>query len=101
MSIAYGLMEQMKYNDKGQLINGNFLDYKLPTAVDSPDFDAAFVETNDPTGPYGNKSLGEPPAITPAPAIRNAVANATGVRVASLPLDPEKLAMAFKDAGIA
>ena len=100
MSIAYGLTEQMKYNDKGELINGNFLDYKLPTAVDSPDFHVAFVETDDPTGPYGNKSLGEPPAISPAPAIRNAVFNATGVAFNSLPLDPEKLVTAFKKAGL-
>ena len=100
MSIAYGLMEEMRYNDKGALVNGNFLDYKLPTSLDSPDFHVAFIEHEDPTGPYGNKSLGEPPAIAPAPAIRNAVMHATGVAFNTLPLDPEKLAMAFKDAGL-
>lgn len=100
MGIGYGLTEQMKYNNKGQLVNGNFLDYKLPTSVDSPELEAAFVETDDPTGPYGNKSLGEPPAIAPAPAIRNAVFNATGIAFNDLPLDPEKLTMAFKDAGL-
>lgn len=59
-----------------------------------------FVELNDPTGPYGNKALGEPPAIAPAPAIRNAVLHATGVAVDSLPLAPQKLFEHFARAGL-
>ncbi len=100
MGIGYGLSEQMQYDGKGKLLNGNLLDYKLQTSMDSPELNAEFVETDDPTGPYGNKALGEPPAIPPAPAIRNAVLNATGVAFHSLPLYPEKLVAAFKEAGL-
>jgi len=81
-------------------MNGNLLDYKLQTSMDSPELYAGFVETDDPTGPYGNKALGEPPAIPQAPAIRNAVLQATGVAFNSLPLHPEKLVSAFKKAGL-
>ncbi len=68
--------------------------------MDTPELHVGFAETYDPTGPYGNKSLGEPPAIPVAPSIRNAVFHATGVAFNSLPLNPEKLVMAFKDAKI-
>lgn len=53
-----------------------------------------------PTGPFGNKALGEPPAIPVAPAVRNAVLNATGVAVDSLPMDPQKMVKHFKEAGL-
>mgnify|MGYP000016542138 FL=1 len=49
------------------------------TMMDTPDIKADFVELDDPIGPFGNKALGEPPAIPGAPAIRNAVLHATGV----------------------
>ena len=75
-------------------------DYKLPTSMDTPELHAAFVETDDPSAPYGNKSLGEPPAIPVAPAIRNALLHATGVAVNSLPLNPQKLVEAFTAAGM-
>lgn len=99
MGLGYGLYEHLKFDPKtGQMLNDNLLDYKLMTAMDTPELHAQFVETNDPTGPYGNKSLGEPPVIPVAPAIRNAVLNATGVAVNSIPLNPEKLFYAFTDA---
>ncbi|MDD3336639.1 MAG: xanthine dehydrogenase molybdenum-binding subunit XdhA [Eubacteriales bacterium] len=100
MGIGYGLYEEMLFNEKGKPLNDNLLDYKLPTAMDSPDMEVEFVQVEDPTGPYGNKALGEPPAIPPAPAIRNAVLNATGVAVDSLPLSPQKLFEHFVRAGL-
>lgn len=100
MSLGYATAEQLVYASDGRLLNGNLLDYKVPTAMDSPEFDADFVETNDPTGPYGNKSLGEPTTISPAAAVRNAVLHATGVAFNDLPLHPEKLALAFKANGL-
>ena len=60
-------------------LNNNLLDYKIPTAMDAPDLHVEFIQLDDPTGPYGNKALGEPPAIPTAPAVRNAILNATGV----------------------
>lgn len=98
MGLGYGLGECLMYDKNGKPLNGNLLDYKMPTAMDTPNLDVEFVEVEDPTGPYGNKALGEPPAIPVAPALRNAVFHATGVAVDSLPMDPQKLTEALKKA---
>jgi xanthine dehydrogenase molybdenum-binding subunit len=101
MGLGYGLTEHLLFDPKtGRMLNDNLLDYKLMTALDTPPLHVAFVETNDPTGPYGNKALGEPPVIPVAPALRNALLNATGVAVNSIPLNPEKLFNAFGKAGL-
>ncbi|MEG1847157.1 MAG: xanthine dehydrogenase molybdenum-binding subunit XdhA [Lachnospiraceae bacterium] len=100
MGLGYALSEQLLYNQAGKPLNDNLLDYKLPTAMDTPHLEVDFVEVKDATGPYGNKALGEPPAIPVAPAIRNAVLHATGVAVDTLPLDPQKLIEHFKEAGL-
>ena len=100
MGLGYALSEQLLYDAKGRPLNDNLLDYKLPTAMDTPKLNVIFVEVADPTGPFGNKALGEPPAIPVAPAIRNAVLHATGVAVDSLPLDPQKMVEHFKAAGL-
>ena len=100
MGLGYGLSEGLLFDAKGRPLNDNLLDYKLPTAMDTPDLNALFVELDDPTGPFGNKALGEPPAIPVAPAVRNAVLNATGVAVDSLPMDPQKMVKHFKEAGL-
>ena len=100
MGLGYGLSEELLFDAKGRPLNDNLLDYKLPTAMDTPDLNALFVELDDPTGPFGNKALGEPPAIPFPPAVRNAVLNATGVRVDSLPMDPQKMVKHFKEAGL-
>lgn len=101
MGLGYALMEEMKCDPvTGRLLNGNLLDYKLPTAMDHPELTALFAETDDPTGPFGNKALGEPPAIPVAPAVRNALLHATGVAVNSLPLSPQKLVEAFAEGGL-
>jgi xanthine dehydrogenase molybdenum-binding subunit len=101
MGLGYGLYEHLDFDQKtGRMLNDNLLDYKLMTPMDTPDLHVAFVETEDPTGPYGNKSLGEPPTIPVAPAIRNAMLNATGVAVNSIPLNPEKLFYAIREAGL-
>ena len=98
MGLGYALSEELLFDKNGRPLNDNLLDYKLPTSMDTPDLHVQFVELDDPTGPFGNKALGEPPAIPVAPAIRNAVLNATGVAVDSLPLDPQKLVAHFKAA---
>ncbi|MFI3252725.1 MAG: xanthine dehydrogenase subunit XdhA [Eubacteriales bacterium] len=100
MGLGYALGEELLYDDKGKPLNDNLLDYKLPTALDTPDLEVEFIQKADETGPYGNKALGEPPAIAPAPAVRNAVLQATGVGIMSLPLHPEKLVLAFAEAGL-
>ncbi|MEF9894604.1 MAG: xanthine dehydrogenase molybdenum-binding subunit XdhA [Clostridia bacterium] len=103
MSMALGMVlgEQMIFDPKtGRLLNGNLLDYKMMTALDTPDLQADFVETYDPTGPYGNKALGEPPAISGMAAVRNALLQATGIGFNELPLAPQKLVERFKQAGL-
>lgn len=101
MGMGYGLSEQLLLDEKtGRPLNGNLLDYKLMTAMDTPELEADFVELEDPMGPYGNKALGEPPAIPGAPAIRNAVLHATGVAFNEIPLTPQRLLKGFGDAGL-
>ena len=100
MGLGYALSEEMLFDDACKPLNANLLDYKIPTAMDTPKLEALFVEVDDPTGPYGNKALGEPPAIPVAPAIRNALLHATGVSVHSLPLTPQKLIEHFRAAGL-
>ena len=61
---------------------------------------AAFIENPEPTSAFGTKALGEPPACSGAPAIRNAIYNATGVALHKLPMNPHNLFAAFKEAGL-
>lgn len=101
MGIGYALGEQMMYDKKtGKPLNNNLLDYKIPTCMDIPDMEVYFVETYEPSGPFGNKGLAEPPLIPQAPAIRNAILHATGVGVHALPMNPQNLVHAFMDAGL-
>ena len=101
MAIGYGLSEELKFDEKtGKPLNNNLLDYKLSTFMDHPTLEAAFVENPEPTSPYGTKALGEPPACSGAPAIRNAVLNATGVAIDSCPITPHVLYRKFKEAGL-
>ncbi|MEY8352432.1 xanthine dehydrogenase subunit XdhA [Lachnospiraceae bacterium 54-53] len=100
MGLGYALSEELLFDGNGRPLNDNLLDYKLPTSMDTPELHVEFVELYDPTGPFGNKALGEPPAIPVAPAVRNAVLHATGVAVDSLPLDPQKMVAEFKAAGL-
>ncbi|UTC43079.1 MULTISPECIES: xanthine dehydrogenase subunit XdhA [unclassified Treponema] len=100
MGLGAATAEQMLYDNKGKLLNGNLLDYKLPTAMDLPDLHELFIENADPTGPFGNKSLGEPPIISQPPAIRNALLHATGVAINKLPLNPQRLFEAFSESGL-
>lgn len=100
MGLGYALSEELLYDKHGRALNDNFLDYKLPTSMDTPKLQAEFIEMEDETGPFGNKALGEPPAIPVAPAVRNAVLHATHVAVDSLPLTPQKLIRHFESAGL-
>ncbi|MBW2030472.1 MAG: xanthine dehydrogenase family protein molybdopterin-binding subunit [Deltaproteobacteria bacterium] len=97
MGLGYALCEEYK-TDKGRNLNPNFLDYKILSA---PDIDFPIhvecIETNDIEGPFGAKGVGEPGLVPTAPAIANAVYDATGIRIRSLPITPEKLLRALKE----
>lgn len=101
MGLGFALTEQMLFDKKtGAPLNNNFLDYKLQTIMDTPDIGSAFVELPDPAGSIGQKSLGENTTITPAPAIRNAVVNATGVVFEKIPLTPQSVYEKIKESGL-
>ncbi|HAP31761.1 MAG TPA: xanthine dehydrogenase family protein molybdopterin-binding subunit [Firmicutes bacterium] len=96
MGLGYSLMEEL-HLEKGKLLNGNFLDYKILTFPDMPNIDSVIVETIDEKGPFGAKGIGEPPLVGSAPAIANAVWDAVGVRIRSLPITPEKIVAALEE----
>ncbi|NQU63789.1 MAG: molybdopterin-dependent oxidoreductase, partial [SAR324 cluster bacterium] len=93
--LGYALYEEMEI-EKGQVINPNFLEYRLPTAVDIPEIVAATVEEYDRKGPFGAKGAGNVSVVNMAPAISNAVFNATGVRIKVLPITPNKILQGLK-----
>ncbi len=96
MGIGYALTEQLVLKN-GKVINPDFRDYKILTAADIPNIEAVVVETDDPSGPFGAKGIGEPGLVPTAPAIANAVYDAVGVRIKDLPITPEKVLAALKE----
>lgn len=101
MGIGYGLLEKLLFDEKtGKPLNDNLLDYKLSTFMDHPELKGDFVENYEPTSAYGTKALGEPPVCSVAPAIRNALLQATGVAADEIPLTPHVLFRRFKEEGL-
>lgn len=98
MGIGFGLSEKLLFDPKtGRALNNNLLDYKLSTFMDHPRQRAYFIENPEPTSAFGTKFLGEPPTCSVAPAIRNAVYQATGVFVNEAPVNPHNLYRCFKE----
>jgi len=95
MGIGYALTEQVIL-EKGEMMNPNFRDYKIPTAKDVVPIQAPVIETVDEFGPFGAKGIGEPGYVPTAPAVANAVYDAIGVRIKDLPITPEKVLAAIK-----
>jgi len=101
MALGAALLEQLQIDPgSGKVLNNNLLDYKMPTIMDTPTIHAAFVETHDAAGSFGAKSLGECPVISPGPAVRNAVLDATGVAFHKIPLYPQMVFEKFKETGL-
>ena len=94
--IGFALMEKLILNN-GKVVNDGFLDYKIPTIGDVPEIETILIETDDPYGPFGAKGIGEPGLVPTAPAIVNAIYNATGIRIKELPITPEKILRALKE----
>jgi CO/xanthine dehydrogenase Mo-binding subunit len=94
--IGYALMEGLILRN-GKVVNDGFLDYKIPTIGDIPEIETLLIETEDPHGPFGAKGIGEPGLVPTAPAIANAIYNATGIRIKELPITPEKILRALKE----
>jgi len=88
--LATVLYEDMRFDDKGKLLNPNFTDYKIPTAMDIPDeIIPIIIETPQPDGPFGARGVGEHTMIPAAPIIANAVDDALGLRIKSMPITAE------------
>ena len=93
--IGIALFEEMLYDDQGRLINGNLLDYRMPTMRDLPPIESIIVEVPSEEGPYGARIVGEPSIVAGAAAVANAVADAIGVRVTEAPITPERVLRAL------
>ncbi len=96
--LGYALIEEMLLDDSGRMLNPGFLDYKIFSAKDMPKLTTILVETQEPLGPYGAKSIGEVAINGPAPAISNAIFHATGVRLRKLPMRSEDVWRALRAA---
>lgn len=95
--MGYALMENLAFDQEtGTCLASDFLDYKMPTSMEMPaDIKCIFIESDEPSGPFGAKSLAECCLTVVAPAIANAIFNATGARVRDLPITPEKILRAL------
>ena len=97
-SLGYALYERMPFDAEGRMQFRSFRDYTIATASDAPELTTILVPTHEPSGPFGAKAIAEIPINGPAPAIANAVAHATGVRIREIPLTPERVLTALEEA---
>ncbi len=98
-ALGYGLCEEMAYDDRGRLLTTRFGDYRIFAADEMPEIRVILVETEEPSGPFGAKAVAEIPLDGVAPALANAVFDATGVRIRQLPLTPERVWRALRAEG--
>jgi len=98
-ALGYALCEEVLLDGQGRVLNPNFLDYKIVTALDMPEMETILVPSDEPSGPFGAKALGEVPIDGPAPAIINAIRDAIGVRLYRIPATPERVWRALQGGG--
>ena len=95
--LGFTLTEEMITDGRsGFTLNGSYLEHKGPTFMDYPDIQVIFADVVDPEGPFGAKALGEPPSVGVAPAVINAIHNATGLRINDLPVTPDRILNAIQ-----
>jgi CO/xanthine dehydrogenase Mo-binding subunit len=98
MQLGFTIFEEMLFND-GQVVNASFADYKIPGMLDLPtDLSGELVEVPHEQGPFGAKGVGETGMFCVSPAIGNALYDAVGVRVMEMPLTPERVLRALREA---
>jgi len=90
MGLGQALVEEFPYN-RGNILNPNLLDYRTLSPMQMPEVEVILVESNDPEGPFGAKESGEGPLLPILPAVANAVYDAVGVRMTSLPMTPDRV----------
>ena len=86
--VGWALNEEYFFDDKGAMLNSSFLDYRMPTSLDLPMIDTVIVEVANPGHPYGVRGVGEVPIVPPMAAMANAIYDAVGVRMTTLPMSP-------------
>lgn len=91
MGVGFALQEEILFNDKGVQMNPNLTNYIMPTSLDMPEIEVDIVDNYDPSGPFGAKGVGEPTLVPTAACILNAIYDAVGVRITSLPATAEKV----------
>ena len=91
MGVGFALEEEILFDSQGRQVNPNLTNYIVPTSLDMPEVEVDIVDNYDPTGPFGAKGVGEPTLVPTAAAILNAIYNAVGVRITSLPATAEKV----------
>ena len=96
--IGWALNEEYVYDERGRLQNTGFLDYRMPVASDVPMIEPVIIEVPNPNHPYGVRGVGEPPLVSAPAAVANAVENAIGRTMSSLPLSPPKVLLAIEQA---
>ena len=97
MGMGESIWEEVKFDDKGRILNANLSEYRLPTALDMPRVHSQLVESYEPAGPWGVKEVGEGATLPTMGCFRNAIFDAMGVSVDSLPLGYEKVWRALKE----
>ncbi|HHU76628.1 MAG TPA: molybdopterin-dependent oxidoreductase [Firmicutes bacterium] len=98
MGIGETIWEKVVFDEKGKLLNGNFAEYRMPTALDMPHVESLVLDTFEPNGPWGVKEVGEGATTPTLGCVANAVYDAIGVRVTDLPLTPESIWRGIKEA---
>jgi CO/xanthine dehydrogenase Mo-binding subunit len=94
--MGWALYEELDHDEDGRLLTGSFLDYAIPTAERVPEIETLIVEVPAPDGPFGAKGIGEAPVVGAPAAVANAVAAATGKRIAELPMTPPRVWKALR-----
>jgi CO/xanthine dehydrogenase Mo-binding subunit len=97
--IGWALNEEYHYDAQGRLANASFLDYRMPTSLDLPMIETEIVEVPNPGHPYGVRGVGEVPIVPPPAAVANAVYQAIGKRMDTLPMSPARVLKALWDGG--
>ncbi len=96
IGLGFALSEEVLL-ERGRITNPNFMQYKIFSALDMPKIDSLIVEVHEATGPFGAKGIGEPGLLPTAPAVANAIYDALGVRIKTLPITPDKVLKALKE----
>ncbi len=96
MGLGQAMQEEMQWHE-GRLMNPSLLEYRIPTTLETPPIESIIVESEDPEGPFGAKEAGEGSLAAAIPAVANAIYDAVGVRICTLPLSPEKILEAIRE----